>query len=103
MVRGMPFLYPFLARQPPRSLVCWLAQTHGARIVPLLYGDDTAGLSGFLFAGFGSVFRSGNLAEDVARQNTFIEAQVEALRDQYFWLHKRFKTRPDGRLRFTSR
>lgn len=34
---------------------------------------------------------------DAARMNDFIEAQVRALPAQYFWVHKRFKTRPPGR------
>jgi KDO2-lipid IV(A) lauroyltransferase len=33
---------------------------------------------------------------DAARMNAFIEAQVRAMPAQYFWVHKRFKTRPPG-------
>ncbi len=33
---------------------------------------------------------------DAARMNTFIEAQVRLHPAQYFWVHKRFKTRPEG-------
>ncbi len=33
---------------------------------------------------------------DAERMNSFIEAQVRALPAQYFWVHKRFKTRPAG-------
>ena len=32
---------------------------------------------------------------DAARMNTFIEAQVRLHPAQYFWVHKRFKTRPE--------
>ena len=28
--------------------------------------------------------------------NTFIETEVRRMPEQYFWLHKRFKTRPPG-------
>lgn len=31
---------------------------------------------------------------DTRRMNAFIEAEVRRLPEQYFWLHKRFKTRP---------
>jgi KDO2-lipid IV(A) lauroyltransferase len=41
-------------------------------------------------------FPSDDPALDAARMNSFIEAQVRALPAQYFWVHKRFKTRPPG-------
>ena len=31
-----------------------------------------------------------------ARMNAFIEARVREMPEQYYWLHKRFKTRPAG-------
>ena len=37
-----------------------------------------------------------HLEEDTARMNRFIESWVLQMPDQYFWLHKRFKTRPEG-------
>ncbi len=33
---------------------------------------------------------------DTQRMNDFIEEQVRIYPEQYFWLHKRFKTRPEG-------
>ena len=33
---------------------------------------------------------------DAARMNQFIEAQIRLNPAQYLWVHKRFKTRPDG-------
>ena len=33
---------------------------------------------------------------DVRRMNAFIEDRVREMPEQYFWAHKRFKTRPDG-------
>ncbi|MDP1901529.1 MAG: lipid A biosynthesis acyltransferase [Rubrivivax sp.] len=33
---------------------------------------------------------------DAARMNRFIEAQIRRLPAQYLWVHKRFKTRPEG-------
>jgi KDO2-lipid IV(A) lauroyltransferase len=33
---------------------------------------------------------------DAAAMNAFIEAQIETMPAQYFWVHKRFKTRPEG-------
>ena len=37
---------------------------------------------------------------DARRLNAFIEAEVERSPEQYYWLHKRFKTRPAGEARF---
>jgi KDO2-lipid IV(A) lauroyltransferase len=33
---------------------------------------------------------------DVRRMNAFIEDRIREMPEQYFWLHKRFKTRPPG-------
>lgn len=33
---------------------------------------------------------------DAQRMNRFIEERVREHPEQYFWLHKRFKTRPEG-------
>ncbi len=41
-------------------------------------------------------FPSGDLAADTRRMNAFIEARVREMPEQYYWLHKRFKTRPPG-------
>ena len=37
-----------------------------------------------------------DLEADVRRMNAFIEERVLEMPDQYFWAHKRFKTRPPG-------
>lgn len=39
-------------------------------------------------------------AADARRMNEFIEARVREMPEQYYWLHKRFKTRPAGDARF---
>ena len=41
-------------------------------------------------------FPSGDLNADAKRMNAFIEERVREMPEQYYWLHKRFKTRPDG-------
>jgi KDO2-lipid IV(A) lauroyltransferase len=33
---------------------------------------------------------------DTARMNRWIEQEVRRLPEQYLWVHKRFKTRPEG-------
>ena len=41
-------------------------------------------------------FPSDDVAADTQRMNDFIEARARENPEQYFWLHKRFKTRPEG-------
>lgn len=41
-------------------------------------------------------YPSGDPVADIRRINAFIEAQVGPMPEQYFWVHKRFKTRPPG-------
>jgi len=41
-------------------------------------------------------FPGDSVEADTAQMNQFIESQVLRMPEQYFWLHKRFKTRPPG-------
>jgi KDO2-lipid IV(A) lauroyltransferase len=41
-------------------------------------------------------FPSGDLEADARQMNAFIEERVREMPEQYYWLHKRFKTRPPG-------
>ncbi len=45
-------------------------------------------------------FPGNDVAADTRRMNAFIEEQVRAMPEQYYWVHKRFKTRPPGEERF---
>ncbi len=45
-------------------------------------------------------FPGESVEADTAFMNRFIETQVLRMPEQYFWLHKRFKTRPPGEQRF---
>lgn len=45
-------------------------------------------------------FPGESVEADTACMNRFIESQVLRMPEQYFWLHKRFKTRPPGEQRF---
>ena len=45
-------------------------------------------------------FPGSDVAADTRRMNAFIEKQVRAMPEQYYWVHKRFKTRPPGEARF---
>ncbi|MEO7404690.1 MAG: lipid A biosynthesis acyltransferase, partial [Burkholderiales bacterium] len=50
------------------------------------------------FADFPTV----SIEEDVARINAVIEEHVRPIPEQYYWVHKRFKTRPPGEAGFYS-
>jgi len=41
-------------------------------------------------------FPGASIEGDTRRMNQSIETEVQAMVEQYFWLHKRFKTRPPG-------
>ncbi len=41
-------------------------------------------------------YPSGDEMEDTRRMNEVIEAMIRTAPEQYFWVHKRFKTRPPG-------
>ena len=41
-------------------------------------------------------FPGGDSVEDTRRMNAFIEDRVREMPEQYYWVHKRFKTRPAG-------
>jgi len=43
-------------------------------------------------------FPSGDVDADTARMNQVIEARLRDMPAQYFWVHRRFKTRPVGEL-----
>lgn len=48
-------------------------------------------------------FPSDDPVADLARLNTELEAQVRAAPEQYWWIHRRFKTRPEGEPDFYGR
>lgn len=41
-------------------------------------------------------FPTDDVAADTRRMNAFIEERVREMPEQYYWVHKRFKTRPPG-------
>jgi KDO2-lipid IV(A) lauroyltransferase len=43
-------------------------------------------------------FPSGDVEADTARMNEQLQGYIDAMPEQYYWVHKRFKTRPPGEL-----
>ena len=78
-----------------------IAQLAGAVVVPAVTRQLPGGMGYVLkFYPAWSDFPTDNLAADVRRMNAFIEERVREMPEQYFWLHKRFKTRPPGESKF---
>jgi KDO2-lipid IV(A) lauroyltransferase len=44
-------------------------------------------------------FPTADAQADTARMNAWIEAAVRVMPEQYYWVHRRFKTRPEGESR----
>lgn len=74
-----------------------LARLAGAAVVPCVTRLDSA--SGGYVVELGAPwvdFPSGDVEADTRRMNAFIEEQVRRMPEQYYWVHRRFKTRPPG-------
>jgi len=76
-----------------------LAAITGAKIVPLVTRQTDAGYEARFYPAWED-FPSGDDAADARRMNAFLEARIAEMPDQYFWVHKRFKTRPAGERSF---
>ncbi len=48
-------------------------------------------------------FPGDDAARDLARLNAIMEAHIREVPEQYWWIHRRFKTRPEGEAPFYAR
>ena len=80
-----------------------LARITGATVIPCVV-RQLPGAAGYVVKFYPAWrdFPGADIETDVRRMNTFIEERVKEMPEQYFWLHKRFKTRPPGEERFYS-
>jgi KDO2-lipid IV(A) lauroyltransferase len=78
-----------------------IARLAGAVVVPAVTRQLPGG-GGYVlrFYPAWTGFPTDDVAADVRRMNAFIEDRVREMPEQYFWLHKRFKTRPPGEEKF---
>ncbi|MBI5625597.1 MAG: lipid A biosynthesis acyltransferase [Nitrosomonadales bacterium] len=116
MREGMPFIYPpdqdqgvkdgafipfFGVPAATMTSVPRIAQKTGAKVVAcitrLLPGGEGYVLT---FYPAWENYPSGDDIADARRMNEFIEQRILEMPEQYFWLHKRFKTRPEGEAKF---
>ena len=78
-----------------------IARLAGAVVVPAVTRQLPGGQGYVLrFYPAWNGFPTEDLAADVRRMNAFIEERVREMPEQYFWLHKRYKTRPPGEAKF---
>jgi KDO2-lipid IV(A) lauroyltransferase len=80
--------------------LAYIARTTGAAVVPCVTRMLPGG--GYLARLYPAWrgFPSGDEHADARRMMAFVEERVLEMPEQYFWLHKRFKTRPVGEQKF---
>jgi KDO2-lipid IV(A) lauroyltransferase len=116
MRAGMPFIYPpdqdqgikdgafipfFGVLAATMTSVPRIAQMTGAKVVPSIT-RILPGSAGYVLTFYPAWenYPSGDDLADARRMNEFIEQRVLEMPEQYFWVHKRFKTRPEGEAKF---
>ncbi len=116
MRENMPFIYPpdqdqgirdgafipfFGVPAATMTSVPRIAQMTGAKVVPSITRMLPGG-EGYVLTFYPAWdnYPSGDDIADTRRMNEFIEQRIKEMPEQYFWLHKRFKTRPDGEAKF---
>lgn len=78
----------------------YIARTTGASVVPCVARMLPAGGYVAQLYPAWTDFPSGDEVADARRMMAFIEERVLEMPEQYHWMHKRFKTRPEGEPRF---
>ena len=114
MKQGLPFYYlPDMDFGPEDSIfvpffgvqaatipgVSRLSRLTGARVIACITRQVADGYEVEITPAWDN-FPGESVEADTELVNRFIETQVLRMPEQYFWLHKRFKTRPPGEQRF---
>ena len=114
MKQGLPFYYlPDMDFGPEDSIfvpffgvqaatipgVSRLVRLTGARVIACITRQVADGYEVEITPAWDN-FPGESVEADTELVNRFIETQVLRMPEQYFWLHKRFKTRPPGEQRF---
>jgi Kdo2-lipid IVA lauroyltransferase/acyltransferase len=99
--RGAVFVPFFGVPAATVTGLSFIARKTGAAVVPCVVRmlPGGAGYVARLYPAWEG-FPSSDEVADARRMVEFIEQRVLEMPEQYFWLHKRFKTRPEGEPRF---
>lgn len=73
-----------------------IAALTNAKVIPAIPQRQADGTVDLRFYPAWENFPSDHLEDDTRRMNAFIEQRILEMPEQYYWLHKRFKTRPEG-------
>lgn len=76
-----------------------LCEITGAKVIPLITRQTETGYEARFYPAWDN-FPSGDPIADTSRMNAFLEERIREMPEQYFWVHKRFKTRPPGEANF---
>ncbi len=108
--RGLPFYYPpdldFGRKDTvfvpffgtPAATITGLSRVSkatGALVVPCITRQEKGGYVAQFYPAWEN-FPSNDALADTRRMNAFLEDRIREMPEQYFWVHKRFKTRPEG-------
>jgi Kdo2-lipid IVA lauroyltransferase/acyltransferase len=95
--RGDSVFVPFFG-QPAKSLTSThaMARLSGARVLPLFHERLPDGRYRVEIGAPLEDFPGADATVDTARSMAIVEAAIRRVPAQYLWLHKRFKSRPDG-------
>lgn len=66
-----------------------------AQVVPVTSRLTADGYEVVVHSPWGA-YPGDDVTADTARMNTELQALIKTMPEQYYWVHKRFKTRPDG-------
>lgn len=83
------------------TAVARLAKTGHAQVVPFI-GEVLPGYKGYRLKVFKpwEDYPTGDDVADARRMNAFLEEHIREMPEQYYWVHRRFKTRPPGEASF---
>lgn len=88
----VPFFGVQAATVPSLSRFARMAR---AQVVPVVARMTTDGYEVTVHAPW-TEFPTDDVLADTTRMNRELEAFIRAMPEQYYWVHKRFKTRPEG-------